>query len=111
MVVAMPAYLLWAGATHLAALPVATLALQGLIQGGLQGVVTMIAYTRAVILLGVSRAVLFPAIVPAVSVLVGIPIVGEIPGPLQIAGLALVTAGLLVTIGALDRLRAALRGR
>jgi drug/metabolite transporter (DMT)-like permease len=111
MVVATPTYLLWAGAAHLAALPVATLALQGLVQGGLQGVVTMIAYTRAVILLGVSRAVLFPAIVPAVSVLVGIPIVGEIPSALQIAGLALVTAGLLVTIGVLDRLRVALRGR
>jgi drug/metabolite transporter (DMT)-like permease len=111
MVVATPTYLLWAGTAHVAALPVATLALQGLVQGGLQGLVTMIAYTRAVILLGVSRAVLFPAIVPAVSVLVGIPIVGEIPGLLQIAGLALVTAGLLVTIGVLDRLRLALRRR
>ena len=55
--------------------------------------------------LGVSRAVLFPAIVPAVSVLVGIPIVGEIPGPLQIAGLVLVTLGLLITIGMVRRLR------
>jgi hypothetical protein len=36
--------------------------------------------------------------------------VGEIPGTLQIAGLALVTAGLLVTIGVLDRLRAVVRG-
>src|SRR5882757_771551 len=111
MVVATPTYFLWAGPEHLAALPVAAVALQGLVQGGLQGLVTMIAYTRAVILLGVSRAVLFPAIVPAVSVLIGIPIVGEIPGTLQIAGLALVTAGLLVTIGVLDRLRTAMRGR
>jgi drug/metabolite transporter (DMT)-like permease len=109
MVVATPTYFLWAGPEHLAALPVAAVALQGLVQGGLQGLVTMIAYTRAVILLGVSRAVLFPAIVPAVSVLIGIPIVGEIPGTLQIAGLALVTAGLLVTIGVLDRLRTAMR--
>jgi drug/metabolite transporter (DMT)-like permease len=109
--VATPTYFLWAGPDHLAALPVAAVALQGLVQGGLQGLVTMIAYTRAVILLGVSRAVLFPAIVPAVSVLIGIPIVGEIPGTLQIAGLALVTAGLLVTIGMLDRLRTAMRRR
>ncbi len=87
------------------ALPFATLAFQGLVQGGLQGVITMIAYSQAVVLLGVSRAVLFPAIVPAVSVLVGIPIVGEIPGPLQIAGLVLVTIGLLITIGMVRRLR------
>jgi len=51
----------------------------------------------------VSRAVLFPAIVPALSVLVGIPIVGEIPGALQIAGLCLVTLGLLTTIGMFRR--------
>ena len=57
-----------------------------------------------VIFLGVSRAVLFPAIVPALSVLVGIPIVREIPGALQIAGLCLVTLGLLTTIGTFQRL-------
>jgi drug/metabolite transporter (DMT)-like permease len=104
MAVTTPTYLLWAGMAHVAALPLGTLTLQGLTQGGLQGVVTMIAYSQAVLLLGVSRAVLFPAIVPAVSVLVGIPIVGEIPGGLQIAGLALVTIGLLTTIGVLGRL-------
>lgn len=94
-----PTYLLWAGSAHLAALPVSTLAFQGLIQGGLQGAVTMVAYSQAVMLLGVSRAVLFPAIVPAMSVLLGIPIVGEIPSLLQVAGLALVTLGLLTTVG------------
>ena len=59
----------------------------------------MVAYSQAVILLGVSRAVLFPAIVPAVSVLIGIPIVGEIPSVLQVGGLSLVTLGLLTTVG------------
>lgn len=105
MVVATPAYLLWKGAEHLMTLPLGALAFQGLIQGGLQGVVTMIAYSQAVVLLGVSRAVLFPAVVPAVSVLVGIPIVGEIPGALQISGLVLVTVGLLITIGMVGRFR------
>ncbi len=105
MVIATPVYLAWKGTGHLLALPLGTLAFQGLVQGGLQGIVTMVAYSQAVVLLGVSRAVLFPAIVPAISVLVGIPIVGEVPGPLQIAGLVLVTAGLLITIGIVARLR------
>ena len=83
----------------------ATIAFQGLVQGGLQGAFTMVAYGQAVVLLGVSRAVLFPAIVPALSVLLGIPIVGEIPGLLQIAGLCLVTLGLLTTIGTLQYFR------
>jgi drug/metabolite transporter (DMT)-like permease len=105
MMVATPVYLLWMGVGHLMALPIGMLAFQGVVQGGLQGVITMVAYSQAVVLLGVSRAVLFPAIVPAVSVLVGIPIVGEIPGPLQIAGLVFVTIGLLITIGMAGRLR------
>jgi drug/metabolite transporter (DMT)-like permease len=105
-----PAYLLCVGMAHVRALPFSTMAFQGLVQGGLQGALTMVAYGQAVVLLGVSRAVLFPAIVPALAVLVGIPIVGEIPGILQIAGLALVTLGLLTTIGALRRLRWPFRG-
>lgn len=99
-----PTYLVLMGTAHLLALPIGALALQGLIQGGLQGAITMVAYSQAVIFLGVSRAVLFPAIVPAVSVLVGIPIVGELPGALQVAGLALVTLGLLTTVGLFRRL-------
>lgn len=111
MVIATPVYLLWKGTEHLIGLPIAAVAFQGLVQGGLQGVITMVAYSQAVVLLGVSRAVLFPAIVPAVSVLVGIPIVGEVPGPLQIGGLVLVTIGLLITIGIVDRLRLSRRRR
>lgn len=99
-----PTYLLWVGMAHIQALPFAAIAFQGLVQGGLQGAFTMVAYGQAVVLLGVSRAVLFPAIVPALSVLLGIPIVGEIPGLLQIAGLALVTLGLMTTVGALSLL-------
>ena len=98
-----PIYLAVMGIAHLQALPLGMLVFQGLVQGGLQGAITMVAYSQAVIFLGVSRAVLFPAIVPALSVLVGIPIVGEIPGGLQIAGLCLVTMGLLTTIGTFRR--------
>ena len=98
-----PIYLAVMGVAHLQALPLGMLAFQGLVQGGLQGAITMVAYSQAVIFLGVSRAVLFPAIVPAMSVLVGIPIVGEIPGGLQISGLCLVTLGLLTTVGVFRR--------
>jgi hypothetical protein len=44
---------------------------------------------------------------PAVSVLIGIPIVGEIPGPIQILGLAPATAGLLIAVGLFRRSLAA----
>jgi len=73
-------------------------------QGLVQGVLTLMAYSRAIAILGVSRAVLFPAIVPAISILIGIPLIGEIPSQLQIVGLGLVSVGLLIAVGVLKRL-------
>lgn len=99
-VVVVPAYLVWFGAGHLASLPTGPLLLQGVTQGLVQGVIGLIAYSRAVHLLGVSRAVLFPTIVPAASVLSGIPVLGEMPTPLQVFGLVLSTVGLLIAVGA-----------
>ena len=104
MAITVPTYLVCAGPAHLAALPLGVLAMQGVVQGGIQAVFGMMAFSQAVVLLGVSRAVLFPTIVPALSVLIGIPIVGEIPSVLQITGLVLVTIGLLASIGVFNRL-------
>ncbi len=70
---------------------------------------TLLAYGKAVAILGVSRAVLFPAIVPAISILIGIPLVGEWPAPLQIAGLGLVTFGIFAAVGLIGRFASALR--
>lgn len=102
MLLTIPGYLALVGFDRLASLSITALAVQGVMQGALMGVFTLLAYGRAVALLGVSRAVLFPATVPAFSILVGIPVVGEIPNPTQIAGLSLVTLGLLVAIGFLN---------
>lgn len=96
----LPGYLAWFGWGHLLARPVGPMAAQALVQGVGQGVLAIIAYSQAIRVLGVSRAVLFPAMVPAVSILVGIPIVGELPNATQIAGLLLVTVGLAGAIGA-----------
>ena len=104
MIVALPVYLAWHGADHVANLPMGALAVQGLMQGLVQGVITLLAYTCSIAILGVSRAVLFPAIVPAISILIGIPLIGEIPSRLQLVGLGLVSAGLLIAVGVLNRL-------
>ncbi len=101
LVVIVPGYLAWYGLEHLLARPPFPMAMQALVQGLLQGVVAIIAYSQAIRVLGVSRAVLFPAMVPAVSILIGIPIVGEVPNAIQIAGLALVTVGLMCAVGVL----------
>ena len=104
-----PVYLAYRGPAHLTNLPFAALAVQGVVQGLVQAVITIMAYSRAIAILGVSRAVLFPAIVPAVSILIGIPLLGEIPNTMQIAGLLLVSLGMFVAVGLLGRLLASKR--
>lgn len=98
-----PLYPLYRGFDHIAALPLGPLVFQGVVQGMVQSVLTIMAYNRSIAILGVSRAVLFPALVPALSVLIGIPAVGEIPNVMQIAGLATVSAGMIVAVGLLRR--------
>lgn len=103
LAVFVPIYLGYRGLPHVAALPPGAIAFQGFVQGIVQAIFAVGAYSLAIVYLGVSRAVLFPAIVPAVTVLIGIPAVGEIPGATQIAGLVLVSIGLFVAIGLFGR--------
>jgi drug/metabolite transporter (DMT)-like permease len=100
-----PYYCVFVGLPHLLSLPIESVLIQGFVQGGLQGFVGIIGYSHSVRVLGVSRAVLFPASIPAASILIGIPILGEIPSVEQIAGVVLVTVGLLAAVGLLQRLR------
>ena len=100
-----PAYLVYRGPGHLAALPLVPLVFQGVVQGLVQAVLTIMAYNRSIAILGVSRAVLFPALVPAMSILIGIPAIGEIPNGLQIAGLVTVSIGMMLAVGLFNRVR------
>jgi drug/metabolite transporter (DMT)-like permease len=99
LLVVLPSYLAWYGLEHLRARPPLPMAMQALVQGLLQGIVALTAYSQAIRVLGVSRAVLFPAMVPGISILIGIPIVGEVPNATQVIGLLLVTIGLVCAIG------------
>ncbi len=89
------------------ALPPAELAIQALVQGVLSGVVAIIAFTASVRALGASRAAIFPALVPVATILFGIPVAGEWPTALQVAGLAIVMAGLVLAAGLLAPRRGA----
>lgn len=91
------------GLAHYVSLPASTLATQIIVQGVLTGVVSVIAYTTAVRLIGPARAAIFPALVPASAILIGIPVTGEWPTALQISGLVLVSVGLLLAAGVLKR--------
>jgi drug/metabolite transporter (DMT)-like permease len=67
--------------------------LQVAVQGVFAGTLSIYLFTRTVILLGASRAAVFPALVPALTVLLGIPALGEVPSAIQLAGLVIVGIG------------------
>ncbi len=100
-VVFVPFYVLVIGPERLLAISWQMLAAQVVVQGVLSGVVAVIAFSAAVRTLGVGRASVFPAMVPAFAIAIGAPITGELPTTLQFGGLAIVTVGLLAAIGVL----------
>jgi drug/metabolite transporter (DMT)-like permease len=72
--------------------------LQLLVQGVLAGAGNLITYAKAVEILGPGRAALFPSLVPALSVLIAIPLLAEIPNTLQWTGLVVISAGLALSV-------------
>jgi drug/metabolite transporter (DMT)-like permease len=71
--------------------------LQALVQGTLAGAGATYLFTRAVVLLGASRAVLFPSLVPPFVLLTGFIVLGEVPTASQLAGLLVVVIGFWLT--------------
>jgi drug/metabolite transporter (DMT)-like permease len=71
--------------------------LQAVVQGAFAGAAAIYLFTRAVLLLGVARAALFPALVPPFTLLIGYLALGEIPSAWQLAGLVIVVVGFRLT--------------
>lgn len=74
------------------------LLLQGVFQGILLGVVSIVVYTRAVVSLGAQRTAVFTAAVPCVTVIAGLWLLGEYPSWAALSGVAAVTAGMLTAM-------------
>jgi drug/metabolite transporter (DMT)-like permease len=71
--------------------------MQAVVQGAFAGAGASYLFTRAVLLLGVARAALFPALVPPFTLLIGFLALGEIPSAAQLAGLVIVVVGFRLT--------------
>lgn len=99
--VVIPAFLIWADPARLLALPPKMLVGQILVQGLGAGLFAVFSYGRAVEILGAGRAVLFPALVPAATLLLGLPVAGELPSVTELSGALATTLGLAVAMGAL----------
>lgn len=91
----LPMYGLTAG-TRLVAAPIGDLVVQALFQGIAIGVLSLVAYTKAVAVLGAEDTALFAAFAPALTTLLGIPILNEMPTALTWSGVMCVSAGIVV---------------
>ncbi len=71
--------------------------LQAVVQGAFAGAGAIYLFTRAVILLGVGRAALYPSLVPPFTLVIGALALGEIPSVWQLIGLVMVVVGFRLT--------------
>jgi drug/metabolite transporter (DMT)-like permease len=102
LVTYLPVYLALFG-TRFARLSFADLAIQASFQGILVTIVSVVLYGRAVAALGASSGVAFGALVPALSALFAIPLLGEWPNETDWVGIVLISAGVYLASGAPDR--------
>ena len=94
----LPVYLALFG-TRLARLSLADLAIQAIFQGVLVTIISIVLYGRAVAILGASRGAAFGALVPALSALFAIALLGEWPSVTDWLGIALISAGVYLGSG------------
>ena len=98
-IIVVPAMLVFGDIGRIAALSTTALIAQLVVQGALSGVVAVIAFGVAVRHLGAAKAGLFPAIVPAATLIVGTVLTGAMPTVFEWTGAALATLGLMTAIG------------
>jgi drug/metabolite transporter (DMT)-like permease len=79
------------------------LLLQATVQGVLIGAVSIFVYTRAVVALGPARTALFASAVPCVTSLAAMPLLSEYPSALALAGVGVVTMGMVATARSFSR--------
>ncbi|AFZ67613.1 DMT family transporter [Deinococcus peraridilitoris] len=97
-----PPYLL-SGQSGLLAAPLSEVLLQGIYQGFLAVVVALITYTRALQTLGPALTTTITSLTPALAALSAVPLLGESLSAVSVAGVMVVTLGVLVSVVRLSR--------
>lgn len=81
--------------------PVSEVAFQGVMQGVLTAVLALLFFSKSVNLIGASKGAVFGALVPAVALLLSIPVLNEFPSLVEIIGVMVVSLGMLYALGLL----------
>jgi drug/metabolite transporter (DMT)-like permease len=98
MLLYLPIFALMPGTT-LAISSWSDLGLQAFVQGVLTAIISLLLYGRAVGILGASSGAAFAALCPAMTALLGIPILGEWPKPIDWMAISLISAGVYTVSG------------
>lgn len=103
-VVYLPIYALWLP-HHLSNAPMSAIVIQTIYQGLFVSIVSLFAYSRAVMILGASLGSSFASLVPVLAMLAAIPLLGEWPKPMDYVGIAAITVGVFLSSGTFQALR------
>jgi drug/metabolite transporter (DMT)-like permease len=98
LVLYLPVYAVVAGASLFKA-PPTDIALQAFVQGFLTAVISLVLYGRAVSILGASSGAAFPALCPAMTAVLAIPILCEWPTAIDCIAIILISGGVYVVSG------------
>jgi drug/metabolite transporter (DMT)-like permease len=85
--------------TRLLQVPLADIAVQAVFQGVLVTIVSLLLYGRAIAILGASGGAAFGALVPALSALFAVPLLGEWPSETDWVGIILISGGVYLASG------------
>jgi drug/metabolite transporter (DMT)-like permease len=98
LVLYLPIYAAVAG-TSLFKAPLIDIALQAIVQGVLTAIIALLLYGRMVSLLGATGGAAFVALTPAMTALIGIPVLAERPSTVDWAAIALISIGVYLVSG------------
>jgi drug/metabolite transporter (DMT)-like permease len=84
---------------RIAEAPMSAIVIQTIYQGVFVSIISLFAYARAVSLLGASLGASFASLVPVLAMLAAIPLLGELPRPIDYLGIAAVTLGVFLSSG------------
>lgn len=87
---------------RIAEAPMEAIVIQTVYQGIFVSIVSLFAYARAVSILGASLGASFASLVPVLAMLAAIPLLGEVPKPIDYLGIAAVTIGVFLSSGAYE---------
>ncbi|MEI6737762.1 MAG: DMT family transporter [Pseudomonadota bacterium] len=85
---------------RIAEAPHSAIVIQTIYQGIFVSIISLFAYARAVSILGASLGASFASLVPVLAMLAAIPLLREMPKPIDYFGIAAITLGVFLSSGA-----------